>query len=90
MIPKITDPLGKYWEQPSSENILIDDTHAIKKKSWCSEYKVGESVEIWHVDAWKPSFVMDIKDGVITCRHPDDTLQPFWVPLKIHIRKVKK
>jgi len=29
IIPPITDPLGRYWEQPSTENILIDDHHAI-------------------------------------------------------------
>lgn len=28
-IPPITDPLGKYWDQPSLASILIDDTHAV-------------------------------------------------------------
>lgn len=28
-IPPITDPLGRSWDQPSSKNILIDDTHAL-------------------------------------------------------------
>lgn len=28
-IPPITDPLGKYWNQPSRENILIDDEVAM-------------------------------------------------------------
>lgn len=28
-IPKITDPLGKHWNQPSADEILIDDTHAV-------------------------------------------------------------
>lgn len=28
-IPRITDPLGKYWEQPSTDAILIDDLIAV-------------------------------------------------------------
>lgn len=29
VIPPITDPMGKYWDQPDPANILIDDTHAL-------------------------------------------------------------
>ena len=29
MIPKITEPLGKYWEQPDPSTILLDTTHAL-------------------------------------------------------------
>jgi hypothetical protein len=29
VIPPITDPLGKYWDQPPREAIEIDDTHAL-------------------------------------------------------------
>lgn len=25
----MTDPMGKYWNQPKTEDILIDDTHAV-------------------------------------------------------------
>lgn len=28
-IPPITDKLGKYWDQPPREAIVIDDTHAL-------------------------------------------------------------
>jgi hypothetical protein len=28
-VPEITDPLGKYWDQPPREVILMDDKHAI-------------------------------------------------------------
>lgn len=28
-IPPITEPMGKYWEQPKPEDIAVDDTHAI-------------------------------------------------------------
>ncbi len=28
-IPPMTNPLGGHWDQPSTANILIDDTHAM-------------------------------------------------------------
>ena len=28
-IPEITDPMGRHWKQPSKDEILIDDTHAL-------------------------------------------------------------
>lgn len=29
IIPPITDPLGKYWQQPHRRFIELDDTHAL-------------------------------------------------------------
>lgn len=29
MIPSITDPLGRHWQQPPRESIALDDTHAL-------------------------------------------------------------
>lgn len=29
MIPPITDPMGRHWDQPSRDDILVDDTHAV-------------------------------------------------------------
>lgn len=29
VIPPITDPMGKYWNQPSRDQIEVDDTHAL-------------------------------------------------------------
>lgn len=31
-IPPITDPLGKYWDQPNRFDILIDDMHAVMSR----------------------------------------------------------
>ena len=28
-IPASTDPMGRHWDQPSRDEILVDDTHAI-------------------------------------------------------------
>ena len=41
-IPEMTNPLGKSWDQPSKDNILIDDTHAIM-----SEYDLKELFEYY-------------------------------------------
>ena len=32
-IPPITDPLGRYWEQPRRQDIEIDDEHAIMTRA---------------------------------------------------------
>lgn len=29
VIPPITDPLGRHWDQPPTSDILLDDTHAL-------------------------------------------------------------
>ncbi len=28
-IPPMTDPLGRHWDQPARERILVDETHAV-------------------------------------------------------------
>lgn len=33
VIPPMTDPLGKHWEQPPRSDILVDDTHAVMSPS---------------------------------------------------------
>ena len=32
-IPPITDPLGRYWKQPSKDDIAIDETHAMMTRA---------------------------------------------------------
>lgn len=29
MIPPMTDPLGRHWQQPSLDEVALDDTHAL-------------------------------------------------------------
>lgn len=31
-IPEMTDPLGKYWEQPDRAKILVDEKYALMEK----------------------------------------------------------
>lgn len=32
VIPVITDPMGRHWQQPPHERVLVDETHAIVAK----------------------------------------------------------
>jgi hypothetical protein len=32
-IPPMVNPLGKHWSQPSRDDILVDDTHAIMSEA---------------------------------------------------------
>jgi hypothetical protein len=38
-IPVITEPLGRYWEQPSIKDILIDDNYAVMTESTLKQLK---------------------------------------------------
>jgi len=39
IIPEITHPLGKHWDQPSKDNILIDDKNALMSEKDFNELK---------------------------------------------------
>lgn len=36
-IPPMTDPMGKYWRQPSLDEIVIDRTHAVMTQDTLQE-----------------------------------------------------
>lgn len=31
-IPRITDPMGRHWQQPPHHRVLVDDTHALLER----------------------------------------------------------
>jgi hypothetical protein len=56
VIPPITDPMGKYWRQPDTSRILIDDTHALMEKSTfeaLSEYSSSIPSGIYPGKMWR-------------------------------------
>jgi hypothetical protein len=56
MIPPMTDPLGKYWDQPSTENILLDDTHALMDQKTFEElndYSCSNPTGAYEGKMWK-------------------------------------
>jgi len=56
MIPDMIHPLSKHWDQPSKEDILIDNTHAlISKKSFeqLKNYSMSIPTEVYEGKMWK-------------------------------------
>ena len=52
----MTDPLGRYWDQPDTTNILIDDTYALMARSdfeKLSEYSTSDPTGVYEGKAWK-------------------------------------
>lgn len=55
-IPVITDPLGKNWEQPDLNNILVDDTHALMSENDLKElleYSTSTPTGVYAGKMWK-------------------------------------
>lgn len=55
-IPPMTNPLGKYWNQPKHEAILVDDTHAVMDE-WAfnllAEYSTTYPSGVYPGKMWK-------------------------------------
>lgn len=55
-IPPITEPMGKYWKQPSLSDVLIDDTHALmdeKRFMELAEYSASNPTGCYPGKAWR-------------------------------------
>lgn len=55
-IPPITDPLGKYWDQPDTSKILVDDTHAVMSQATfeqLAEYSTTNPSGVYHGKMWR-------------------------------------
>jgi len=56
IIPPITDPLGSSWDQPSTDFIVIDDTHALMSKHTfeeLAEYSCTNPSGVYHGKMWR-------------------------------------
>ena len=56
IIPIITDPLGKSWDQPKIENILIDDKNALMEENdfkELHEYSCSVPTGVYVGKMWK-------------------------------------
>jgi hypothetical protein len=56
VIPPITDPMGKYWNQPDRRRILVDDTHAIMSQrdfDALHEYSCSTPTGVYPGKMWK-------------------------------------
>lgn len=56
VIPEITHPYGKYWEQPARENILIDDKNALMNQAdfdLLADYSCSQPSGVYEGKMWK-------------------------------------
>lgn len=59
VIPKITDPLGIGWRQPSTKRILIDERYAVMEPSTfnaLAEYSNSVPTGVYAGKMWKGEF----------------------------------
>lgn len=59
LIPPITDPLGRSWQQPSLAQILVDDTHAVMTPATLNtllEYNTSRPSGVYPGKMWKSYF----------------------------------
>lgn len=55
-IPPMTDPMGQYWQQPPSDKIQTDDTHALMTEHALSrllEYSCSMPSGVYPGKMWK-------------------------------------
>ena len=56
IIPDMVHPLGKHWQQPNRDNILIDDTHALMSERCLGElhdYSTSIPTGVYEGKMWK-------------------------------------
>lgn len=56
VIPPITDPLGRGWEQPDTKEILVDDDYAVMSKKAFDElkdYTASQPTTLYNGKMWK-------------------------------------
>lgn len=66
IIPPITDPLGKHWQQPHRRFIELDDTHALMSEQTfkgLKEYSTSIPTGRYEGKMWKGF----IKGGMVSC-----------------------
>lgn len=56
MIPEMTDSLGKYWDQPSRDRIIVDNTHAVMSPDTfdaLADYSCSNPSGVYDGKMWK-------------------------------------
>lgn len=56
IIPPMTDPLGRHWRQPDTDNFVLDDTHVIMSQrdfDSLSDYSHSYPSGVYHGKCWK-------------------------------------
>lgn len=56
MIPAMTHPLSRHWDQPPAERVLVDDTHALMSPETfaaLAEYSTSMPSGVYEGKMWK-------------------------------------
>lgn len=81
-IPLMTDPLGRYWEQPLVKDILVDDTHAImttKTFEELADYTYTNPSGVYPGKMWKGRMVLcNTKTCPITYYYSNNRWELRW------------
>lgn len=59
IIPLITHPMGKHWNQPALENIEVDDTHALMSQrdfDELADYSHSNPSGVYEGKMWKSKY----------------------------------
>jgi hypothetical protein len=58
-VPKITDPMGKHWEQPDAAGFAIDDSFAMMTQSdfdKLHDYSHSQPTEVYPGKMWRAQY----------------------------------
>jgi len=78
IIPPITHPLGKGWDQPDTEKIHLSDYSASMKQKECDalkEYSTSNPTGVYAGKMWKRR----VDDGFILCWWSDSEKEGFCI-----------
>lgn len=65
-IPPITEPLGRYWDQPLVSDILVDDHHAVMTRETLEklkDYSLSNPTGAYEGKMWRRNMWKSTEDG---------------------------
>jgi hypothetical protein len=86
-IPPITDPMGKYWNQPNRFEIEIDDKSALmsqKTFSQIPDYTHSQPTGVYPGKMWRCQYASDDRH-CYACKADRDFVATRWVPNRLWI-----
>lgn len=88
-IPEMTDPMGRYWRQPTRAEILTDDTHALMPAQVFNElanYDTSVPSGVYPGKMWKRR----TKEGHLLCWYGQTFMENGRECCRIELRKILK
>lgn len=83
IIPAITDPLGRYWDQPPLRDILVDGTHAVMSQQTMSQlknYSHTNPTGVYEGKMWRAELIHpETRETINVLRWYAKSEDPGWV-----------